>query len=342
VLAAGGNFFRISYQGGDGNDVTLTAITRFIVTGPDAGAVPRVRVWNAADQSLRFEFLAYRRRFKGGVRVATADFNNDGFPDIVTAPGPGTTAVVNVFSGNTPAGQQPALLLAPIHPYGNFQGGAFVATGDVNLDGVPDVIVAPGAGTRPTIRIFNGKDGTPLGGINVFARTFRGGVTVAAGDVNGDGRLDIVAGSGPGGPPRVRGFDAATGAQLPGAIGDFLAFPASFRGGVYVAAGDVAGEGEAEVIVGPGPGARPIIKVFNPATMAAPASIRTFTAREKRGVRVAAVNAFNTGKDAILAVLGPQGNAEVRLFDAVQIALIDRFFAEAASFRRGLFVAGSP
>src|SRR4029453_17016115 len=83
----GGKAFRISYHGGDGNDVVLTRITNTIVTGPDAGGPARVRVFEvAAPHAPKFDFLAYPRNFKGGVRVATADVNNDGFPDIVTAP----------------------------------------------------------------------------------------------------------------------------------------------------------------------------------------------------------------------------------------------------------------
>jgi hypothetical protein len=55
-------------------------------------------------------FLAYPAAFKGGVRVASADVNSDGLPDIITALGPGTVALVKVFSGTFPPGQTPPLL----------------------------------------------------------------------------------------------------------------------------------------------------------------------------------------------------------------------------------------
>ena len=43
----------------------------------------------------------------------------------------------------------------------------------------------------------------------MFEATQRGGVFVAAGDVTGDGKADLVFGGGPGGGPRVRIVDAA-------------------------------------------------------------------------------------------------------------------------------------
>jgi hypothetical protein len=107
----------------------------------------------------------------------------------------------------------------------------YVAAGDVNGDGYADIITGAGPGGGPHVRVFDGRNGTEVMGFFAYATAFMGGVRVAAGDVNGDGRADVITGAGPGGGPHVRVFDGATGAG----IGSFFAYPGTFTGGVYVA-----------------------------------------------------------------------------------------------------------
>ena len=73
--------------------------------------------------------------------------------------------------------------------------------------------------------------------------------------MTGDGVEDIIAGSGSRSGARVRVFDGVTGAPLSGPLGDLFAFGRGYRGGVFVAAGDVNGDGFADVIVAPSAGA---------------------------------------------------------------------------------------
>ncbi len=77
----------------------------------------------------------------------------------------------------------------------NFTGGVHVATGDVNGDGIDDIITAPGRGGGPHVRIFNGETGTVFpgaaGSFMAFETSYTGGVYVAAGDINFDGRAEI-------------------------------------------------------------------------------------------------------------------------------------------------------
>src|SRR5262249_46741389 len=60
--------------------VVVVGSSSLFATGADAGGGPEVKVFNA-DGSLRFDFLAFTPAFSGGVRVAVADVNGDGFPD---------------------------------------------------------------------------------------------------------------------------------------------------------------------------------------------------------------------------------------------------------------------
>ncbi|MFT3879076.1 MAG: Ig-like domain-containing protein [Gemmatales bacterium] len=130
---------------------------------------------------------------------------------------------LKVIAGETGA------LVFKITPYGTYTGGIRVATGDVDGDGTPDIITAPGPqtgkNTKLPVRVFDGKTGTALPGIlgtgfypfNTTSNTYLGGIQVAAGDVNGDGFADIVVGadSTPGtGIPWVRTINGATRRSL--------------------------------------------------------------------------------------------------------------------------------
>ena len=55
----------------------------------------------------------------------------------------------------------------------------------------------------------------------------------------------------------------------------FLAYDANFRGGVFVAAADLTGDGVADIITGAGPSGGPHVKVFDGVTLAV---VRSFFA----------------------------------------------------------------
>ena len=145
-----------------------------------------------------------------------------------------------------------------------FRGGIHVAVGDVNGDGVPDFVTAPGIGGGPHIKVFDGRNLSLLASFLAYDSSFKGGVNVAVGDVNGDGILDVITGAGTGGGPHVRVFDVigTTSVQIAGPLGSFFAYDPSFRGGVNVAAGNLDGVGGDELITGPGTGGGPHVKAF--------------------------------------------------------------------------------
>ena len=140
-----------------------------------------------------------------------------------------------------------------------FSGEVSVAQADFNGDGIIDIVVGAGLGGGPHIRVINGATEQDFGSFFAFDPSFRGGVFVAASDINGDGFADIVVGAGPGGGPHVKVFDGQTFAE----IKSFFAYDPSFRGGVSVAAYDFNKDGFNEIVTGAGAGGAPHVKVFD-------------------------------------------------------------------------------
>ena len=231
----------------------------FVGSGEGTGGT--VKAYRSDTGDLVFAESVYDAAFLGGVHVAAGDVTGDGFPDLITAPSSGGGPRIQVLEGHT---GKP--IVGPLSSFwafdSSFRGGVSVAAADMDADGIADVIAAAGPGGGPRVQVFSGATGMTIVDFFAFDADFRGGVSVAVADVDGDGTVDIIAGAGPGGGPRVRIFSGATGMT----IADFFAFDADFRGGVTVAAGDLNGDRKAEVAVGVGRGGGPQVKVFNPLT----------------------------------------------------------------------------
>ena len=130
----------------------------------------------------------------------------------------------------------------------------------VNIDEDPELelIASGGIGQSPTVSVLD-NDGTQLHTFLSYAPNYDRGVTLAVGDVTGNGVAEIVTGTMYGGGPHVRVF------QLDGTlVGQFFAYAQDFRGGVSVATADTDGNGIDEIVTGPGIGGGPHVRIFTP------------------------------------------------------------------------------
>jgi hypothetical protein len=223
-------------------------------------------------------------------------------------------------------------------------GGVHVAARDLTGDGRVEIIAGMGAGGSQ-VRVFDGLSGAMLVGFSAFDPSFTGGVTVAAGDINGDSKADVIVGAGPGGGPHVKAYDGANlalgGGTAQAAIANpmrsFFAFPVTFGGGVSVSAGDFNGDNQDDIIVGAGPGGGPHVRVFSGFDRAELASIFPF-GTFAGGVRVAARDLTGDGRVELILAAGPGGGAHVRVLNAVNLMDHRSFFAFDPSFLGGVFV----
>jgi len=242
-------------QGG-GEDITFQET--FIVAALNRGGAPLVRVLSQTG-SVKKEFLAYEPTFTGGVNLAVCDLGGDGIDEIVVAPGAGRQPMVRIYSWDGRLINE-FLAYAP-----TFTGGVNVACGNVDNRGSAEIVTAPASGGGPNIRIFSYVRGQYVSTIKnffAFGPRVRGGYNLAVTNFDGSRTLEIVAVPGPlTGGPQVRPFEYV-GTQFENRILGFMAYAASFRGGVSFCSGDTNNDRSTELFTTPEPGGGPHVRKF--------------------------------------------------------------------------------
>lgn len=248
-------------------------------------------------------------------------------PVTAVAAGPGAGPQVTVYNADN------SLRFSFFAYPADFTGGVTVATGDVTGDGVSDVITAPATNGGPVIRVFDGVTGQNIYNFLAYAADFRGGVFLAAADVDGDGIADIVTGAGVGGGPHVQVLRGGDFRQ----IRNFFAYDPAFRGGVTVAAGDLTGDGLAEIVTSPAAGGGPHVKVFDGANGFVRLSFFAYEPSFDGGLNVAVGDVTGDGQNELVVGTGRGGG--VRFFNGQTGELVRDFNDPDLAFAGGTRVA---
>ncbi len=319
-----------------GRDFGVSGRKRYAVAA-DGGGGPRVQVYDAVSGALVSDQFVYEESFTGGVRVASADVNGDGVDDLVTVAGKGGGPRVRVLDGVTGATVYDYFAYEP-----TFRDGLFIAAADVNGDGFADLITGTDSGGGPRVTVFSGRDGTLLLDFFAFDDTFRGGVRIGAGDVDGDGRAEIITAGGIGAGAEVRVF-GPDGRR----VSTFSPVGADFTGGLFVSGGPTDPlTGRAAVIVGTGAGYAPLglaflsdgltgqtvfqVEAFPQPTQDSP----VYTS----DVRVSSFDTTGDGVPEIVIGSGAGYRGQVRFLDGNNRREVSSIFPFEASFLGGLFV----
>ena len=171
-----GSFVAIADVGNDG--------TSEIITGSPSGEKPTVKILRLDGSIIRTINLG-NVTGKPGVHVAAGNVDSDSEKEIIVSFGKGTAPEVRIYS-SLGVREQAFLVFGK-----GFRGGVNISAGDVDADGIADVIAGAGEGGGPFVTAFTGA-GSKILQFHAYGKSTRAGVQVHAGDVNGDGLLEIV------------------------------------------------------------------------------------------------------------------------------------------------------
>ena len=251
----------VGYIGDSGNAESTSPHIHFEIHRPSDNEA--INPLESLESGTRFSEPVAAPRYKtevlpygqvaSGANIALGDIDGDLEQELITGAGPGGGPHIRTFElDGTP--------ITSFFAYDEgFRGGVDVAAGDTNGDGIDEIIVGAGPGGGPHIRVLT-ADGAEISNFFAYAQTFRGGIRVDAGDLDGDGIDEIVSGAGPGGGPHVQAFTQDGTPQA-----NFMAFDPNFRNGIDVAVIDADETREARIAAAAGPGGGPHVRVFDTA-----------------------------------------------------------------------------
>lgn len=236
VLARNG-FFAQRADAPAGSRVILSDVNR---TGSDVvvSAVRGAITLQSVDGKMNKVIRPFGRLYTGEIFLALGNADRDDAWEIIAGRGRGGSSEIKIMDLN-------GGLAAHWRAYNaNFKGGVRVAMGDLDGDGLREIVSGAGPGGGPHIRIWKTDGQVWGGGFFAFNARESGGVSLAVGDVNGDNRDEIVIGSGEGAVPRVRIFDFRGTLKQ-----EFVLGEKPVLGGLEVTVADLNGDKIKEILV---------------------------------------------------------------------------------------------
>lgn len=197
------------------------------------------------------------------------------------------------------------------YPFGEeYTGGMQVAAGDVDGDGREEIVVAENEGedSRGRVRIFSGIHKLQTEFLAFPEGTLSASMDIAVGDIDGDGKAEIIV-SQPNGP-----IEAVYIYDEHGRLDSATAGVVHLQSAAAVAVGNVVGDGKQELIIGGGSNAEPRVWIMNEHGEEVAPSFMPFDAQERHGLSLGVIAHHDETNDTLAIGLRNGGNTTVKIY----------------------------
>ncbi len=297
-------------------DKTLIAARRLkktrsmsLITIPTRGINPNINFFDQKSDETDIKKIA-NNYYNYNYKISSGDLNDDNKSEIVISKTNWQGTEINIYD-------EDLNLINNFHL--DFNSPIDLEVGDVYNNKREKIIIGSPSNTEPRVYIYDRK-GKLLNNFLVYDDKFRGGVSVAIGDVDGDYRNEIITAPAGSGGPHIRIFDKNGGLK-----GQFFAGNKDFRGGLNVEAGNLNKNKEAEILVAPKDGSSPYILVYD-LNGNLISNFLAYTKNFKKEVSIEIADINSDYQNEIITSAGAGGGPHVRIFD-LEGNLIKQFFA---------------
>jgi len=263
------------FTGGVSMSVNTSGDGKRVLLGAGRGGGPHVIQYNlVTGKKDSVSIFPFQTSWRGGVNVSFIDYSSENGVTFFAVPGATYTEAEDVVVDSelklkgqkiaTGMGGPPKSAVYSrdgeiLYSFPSMKAGSSVATGDIDGDGIDEIIFGSPQGESPSVYYYE-YDGTLIRIIYPYTTSLHSGINVSVGDVMGNKKEEIVISPRRGGGPHILIYDDL-GNKLNGK--GFFSFDPNFHGGVSLAIGDINGDGINEIITGAGPGGGPHVRIFH-------------------------------------------------------------------------------